>query len=145
MADPINRTILVTDVERFSRRVDGDQAVVRRVLYEVLRTTFQTIDSEPVQVITNDNVSLSLVNLEGSESESRRFIHELAQRPFDLANGPLLRVPLLKLGDEIHWLVLVVHHIVFDGVSRAIFIRELTSLYEAFAGGAASPLAEAEI
>lgn len=115
------------------------EVIVRR--HEVLRTTFQTIDSEPVQVISNDvSVSLSIVNVE-DETEARQFVRESAQRPFDLANGPLLRVTLLKLGDEIHWLVLVVHHIIFDGVSRSIFIRELISLY----GGAPSPLEELPI
>ena len=113
--------------------------IVRR--HEVLRTTFQTIDSEPVQVISNGvSVSLSIVNVE-DETEARRFVRESAQQPFDLANGPLLRVTLLKLGHEIHWLVLVVHHIVFDGVSRSIFIRELIALY----GGAVPALEELPI
>lgn len=103
------------------------EEIVRR--HEVLRTTFQTIGSEPVQVISNDSlISLSIVNVE-EETEARRLVHELAQQPFDLAAGPLLRVTLLKHAEELHWFVLVVHHIVFDGVSRAIFIRELTSLY----------------
>ncbi|HZN09359.1 MAG TPA: amino acid adenylation domain-containing protein [Pyrinomonadaceae bacterium] len=114
------------------------EEIVRR--HEVLRTTFQTIDSEPVQLISNDNsVALSIVNVE-EETEARRLLRELGMAPFDLANGPLLRVTLLKFSDELHWLVLVVHHIVFDGVSRSIFIRELTSLYEAFANDAPSPL-----
>jgi amino acid adenylation domain-containing protein len=117
--------------------------IVRR--HEVLRSTFQTSGDEPVQVISdNDSVSLSIIDT-GNESEARRLVCELSEAPFDLADGPLLRITLLKLRDDVHWLVLVVHHIVFDGVSRAIFIRELTSLYEAFAGGAPSPLEELPI
>ncbi|MBP2351646.1 class 3 adenylate cyclase [Kribbella aluminosa] len=54
MADPINRTILVTDVERFSSRVDGDQAVLRRVLYEVLRKTFAAASIYPTEYTTED-------------------------------------------------------------------------------------------
>lgn len=118
--------------------------IVRR--HEVLRTTFQTRGDEPVQLVSDRNsVSFSLIELQGDETEARRFVGESAQRPFDLANGPLLRVTLLKLGAETHWLMIVVHHIVFDGVSRTIFIRELTSLYEAFATGAPSPLEELTI
>ena len=102
------------------------EEIVRR--HEVLRTTFQTIGSEPVQVISDDS-SVSIPILEVGEEDARRVVHEFAQQPFDLGAGPLLRVSLLKLGEELHWLALVVHHIVFDGVSRAIFIRELTRLY----------------
>lgn len=54
MTDPISRTILVTDVERFSSRVDGDQAVVRRVLYETLRTMFAAASIDPPEFITED-------------------------------------------------------------------------------------------
>lgn len=54
MTDPINRTILVTDVESFSSRVDGDQAVLRRVLYEVLRKTFAAASIDPMEYTTED-------------------------------------------------------------------------------------------
>ena len=116
--------------------------IVRR--HEVLRTTFRTNGDEPIQVISEDNsVSLSIVDAD--RSQAWRLANESAQRPFELAHGPVMRVTLLKLSEDVHWLVLVVHHIAFDGVSREILIRELTSLYEAFAAGAPSPLPELPI
>src|SRR5262249_28471945 len=56
---------------------------------------------------------------------------EEARRPFDLANGPLLRAELIELGDTEHVLVLTVHHIVFDGWSMGILLREALAAYEA--------------
>jgi hypothetical protein len=58
-----------------------------------------------------------------------------AQRPFDLARGPLMRAVLLRLSEREHVLCLALHHIVSDGWSRAVFAQELSALYEAFAGG----------
>ena len=58
-------------------------------------------------------------------------MRQLARRPFDLATGPLLRAALLRLGPERHLLVLVLHHIVADGWSVTVFLRELAALYAA--------------
>jgi len=65
---------------------------------------------------------------------------EAAQRPFDLARGPLLRVRLLRLAPEEHVLLLLLHHFVTDGWSTRILMRELGPLYEAFSEGKPSPL-----
>jgi hypothetical protein len=70
---------------------------------------------------------------------------EEARRPFDLAQGPLLRVTLLRISDEEHVLLVTMHHIVSDGWSLGVFNRELASLYQAFCAGAPSPLAELPI
>src|ERR1044072_5448557 len=70
---------------------------------------------------------------------------EEAARPFDLAHGPLWRVTLLRLSDEENVLLLTMHHIVTDGWSIGVLIRELTMLYEAYSRGQASPLAELPI
>ena len=75
------------------------------------------------------------------EAEVRRLAAEEAQRPFDLARGPLLRVCLLKLGEEDHGLLVTMHHIVTDGWSMGVFVRELSALYQAFSTGRPSPLA----
>jgi amino acid adenylation domain-containing protein len=64
-----------------------------------------------------------------------------AERPFDLARGPLLRTALLRLGPEEHHLLLTPHHLVFDGWSMGVLFRELAALYGAFSRGLPSPLA----
>ncbi|HTO94345.1 MAG TPA: amino acid adenylation domain-containing protein [Bacteroidota bacterium] len=78
----------------------------------------------------------------GREESGRRRAEEEAQRPFDLAAGPLLRVLQLRLGEDDHYLLIVLHHIVADGWSMGVFVRELGELYEAFSTGRESPLAE---
>src|SRR6185369_3509997 len=65
-----------------------------------------------------------------------------AARPFDLARGPLLRGVVLRLAAEDHLLALTLHHIVSDGWSIGVLVREVMVLYEAFAAGRPSPLPE---
>src|SRR5204863_6791332 len=79
------------------------------------------------------------------ESESNRLMAEEARTPFDLGQSPLLRATLLRLGSEQHVLLLTTHHIACDGWSLGLFYRELATLYEAFARGGPSPLAELAI
>ena len=120
--------------------------VVRR--HEALRTTFPSHDGEPRQEIAPAGpVPLPAIDLSGLPETSRGA--EAAAltrmdmiRPFDLGNGPLLRTALLRLGDESHRLLLTMHHIVSDGWSLEILLRELVTLYEAFAAGRPSPLPE---
>ena len=70
---------------------------------------------------------------------------EEARRPFDLAQGPLFRSKLLRLGEDDHVLLLTMHHIVSDGWSMGVLYRELSMLYRAFVDGQPSPLAELPI
>jgi amino acid adenylation domain-containing protein len=123
--------------------------VVKR--HEALRTTFATVDGRPVQVIAPTlTVRPPVVNLQDllaseQEAEVRRLVIEEAQRPFNLARGPLLRITLLRLAEEEHVGLLTMHHIVSDGWSTGILIRELALLYEAFSCGRSSPLPELPI
>ena len=123
--------------------------IVRR--HESLRTTFAAVDGSPVQVIAPTlNVTLSVTDLSQlpeakREAEARRLASEAAQRPFDLAHGPLVRAGLLRLGAEEHVLLLNMHHIISDGWSTGVFVRELTTLYESFSAGGPSPLEELPI
>jgi len=123
--------------------------IVRR--HEVLRTTFRSIEGQPVQVIapvlTLPVAVVDLGNLPEPkrEAEVRRLATEEAQRPFDLAQGPLLRVTLLRLGDHEHVFLVTMHHIISDGWSIGVFIREAVALYGAFSNGAPSPLPELPI
>ena len=64
---------------------------------------------------------------------------------FDLTKGPLLRANLLRFGETEHVLLLTIHHIISDGWSVGVFVRELAALYEAYAAGRASPLRELSI
>jgi acyl carrier protein len=120
--------------------------IVRR--HEVLRTTFLNADGQPVQLVHEPRPlslpveDLSALPLEEREQEARRFSDEQAQAPFSLSTGPLLRVALLRLAEEEHVLVAVMHHIVSDGWSRGVLVREVMALYEAYRQGQESPLAE---
>jgi hypothetical protein len=106
--------------------------VVRR--HEALRTTIGNRDGKPVQVICPAaTMPLPVIDL-GSSSD--------IGQAFDLAEGPLLRVQVARLGEEHHCLTLVMHHLIYDGSMREIFFQELSLLYDAFCRGEASPLPE---
>lgn len=126
--------------------------LVRR--HEALRTTFEAIDGEPVQVIAPElKLPLPIVDLrdrpEGSEEEVRRLATQEAQKPFDLSRGPLLRISLFLLpaqeGNPAHLLLVTMHHIVSDDWSMALFFKEWVILYEAYCAGRPSPLAPMSI
>ncbi len=123
--------------------------IVRR--HEVLRATFTTLAGEPVQVITPElRFQLSATDLSQLPEEARQLrIRDLAsieaQKPFNLSTGPLLRLLLLRTGEQEHFLLPTFHHIVCDGWSVGVFADELRTLYEAFAGGLPSPLPELPI
>ncbi len=124
--------------------------LVRR--HESLRTTFMVLDGAPYQRIgTEEAFALDRRDLTGvadpqaREEEARRLVRGEALRPFDLAEGPVFRSVLLRLGVEEHVLVLSMHHIVSDGWSNGIVMRELSALYDAFRRGEPSPLAEPTI
>ena len=72
----------------------------------------------------------------------RRLAHAEAARPFDLATDALLRTTVLRLDDQQHIALLTFHHIIFDGWSMGVFVREVAALYNAFSQGQPSPLAE---
>jgi amino acid adenylation domain-containing protein len=122
--------------------------VIRR--HEVLRTTFVAPEGQPSQVIAPDlTVPLAVVYLTGLPGAESSAVQALARehvgRPFDLSQGPLLRVTLLRLAPEQHVLLLAMHHIVSDGWSMDIVARELSVLYNAFLQGKPSPLPELSI
>ncbi|HEX7318159.1 MAG TPA: amino acid adenylation domain-containing protein [Pyrinomonadaceae bacterium] len=123
--------------------------VVRR--HEVLRTTFPLAEGRPVQVVNDAApVPLALTDLRtldpgAAESEARRILGAESRGTFDLSTGPLLRTRLVRLGEQEHVLVLVMHHIVSDGWSTGVLVREVTALYAAYSAGHESPLAELPI
>ena len=141
------RVIGEFDVAAFAFAVNE---IVRR--HEALRTTFVLRDGVPAQVIAPAlEIATPVVDLGGldpelREAEARRFAQEEARRPFDLASGPLLRVATLDLGvrpstgERERVVLFTLHHIVSDGWSSDVLIREFVALYEAFAAGRPSPL-----
>ena len=114
--------------------------------HEILRTTFATREGQPVQVISaTAQFNLPVVDLRGLAASRREetalcLITDEARRPFNLTQGPLLRVTLLHMNDEAYIFLLVIHHIIFDAWSEGIFIHELVTLYEALSLGRSSPL-----
>ncbi|MGE6757265.1 amino acid adenylation domain-containing protein, partial [Corallococcus interemptor] len=137
-------------------RLEGalDVAVLERSLREVvrrheaLRTTFQGTESGPVQHFADapalelERADVSGLAAEAREAEAWRQVREGALRPFDLATGPLMRALLVKLGDADHLMLVAMHHIVSDGWSLGVLVREVAVLYATFLQGQPSPLPE---
>jgi amino acid adenylation domain-containing protein len=125
------------------------EEIVRR--HEALRTTFSIVEGEPFQVITPSlscslpAVDISHLSESKREAEALRLAAEEANKPFDLRQGPLFRATLIRLDQDDHVLLLTLHHIVSDGWSTGVLYRELSALYQAFANGEPSPLADLPI
>src|SRR5437660_513368 len=123
--------------------------LVRR--HEVLRTSFATQQDGPVQVIAAE-LEVMIAELDvrelaerEREAELQRQGREEMDRPFDLERGPLVRVKLLWLREQEHVLLVTMHHIVSDGWSSGIMVREFSRLYAAYVKGEESPLAELQV
>ncbi|HEX6912045.1 MAG TPA: amino acid adenylation domain-containing protein, partial [Longimicrobium sp.] len=120
--------------------------IVRR--HAVLRTRFPQVGGVPVQAVAPfagfalARIDLAAVDADGREAKVRRAAEAEAARPFDLAAGAPFRAALLRVDDEAHVLVLAMHHIVGDGWSTGVLLRELHALYGAFRDGRPSPLPE---
>nr|AWI62626.1 nonribosomal peptide synthetase [Cystobacter sp.] len=139
--EPGQHAYHVVHALRLSGRLDtgaferGLEEVVRR--HETLRTTFRWEGEHVVQVISAaaelplSCVDLSQWPLEGREAEVRRLASREHRRPFELELGPLFRALLVRLGEEEHVFLLVMHHIISDGWSMGVLVRELAELYGA--------------
>ena len=120
--------------------------IVRR--HEVLRTTFLRVGDEftqrvaPYSAFELQRVDLRALPETEREDEAQRLANGLSRIPFDMSGGRLLRPALIHLGERDHLLTVLVNLLVFDQWSVRIFVRELETLYEAFAAGEPSPLPE---
>ena len=121
-----------------------DEIVAR---HEVLRTAFESVDGQPVQIIlpaaTIDLpvIDLSCVTPESvQESQVRSLAGGLARHSFDLARGPLLRTALLRLAQDEYVFLLAIHHVVFDAWSIGVFVGELSQIYNSRKSGKPCPL-----
>ncbi|HET7237813.1 MAG TPA: condensation domain-containing protein, partial [Terrimicrobiaceae bacterium] len=119
--------------------------------HEVLRTTFQMVDAQPMQVISaRGALALPLLDLThlpqtAREAEAHHLALENLNQPFDLVNGPLLRARLLRMNVEDHVLLLTMHHIISDGWSISVLVNELVAFYNSFSLGVPSTLANLPI
>jgi acyl carrier protein len=138
----------------FAVRISGplDKNVLRQALvrimerHEALRTTFRTVDGQGVQHIHHAiAANFQLVDCEHLPVEERepaglRIVSDEAHAPFDLEEGPLIRAKLIRLHDHDHLFVLNAHHIISDGWSTGILLREISVLYAARAANQPDPL-----
>jgi amino acid adenylation domain-containing protein/non-ribosomal peptide synthase protein (TIGR01720 family) len=136
---PLDRGALDRAIREIARR------------HEVLGARFEMEDGDLVQrVLPAEDLGLRTLDLgeasaEERHAEARRLALEEAERPFDLARGPLFRATLLRLAEAEHVLLVTFHHAVSDAWSLGIFARELETLYGAYREGRAAPLAELPI
>ena len=124
------------------------QAIVAR--HDGLRTIFEIVDGEPMQVVRDITLEVPVIDLSASaedqrEAEALNILRHDARRPFDLSQGPLIRAVIVRMREDDHILLVTMHHIVTDGWSFGIFHRELSSCYQAFARRQPSPFAELPI
>ncbi|BAZ22953.1 non-ribosomal peptide synthase [Kalymmatonema gypsitolerans NIES-4073] len=123
--------------------------IIRR--HEVLRTSFQTVNGIPIQVIhPQATTQINVIELQQFPQQEREtLLQQLAQQeainPFDLEIAPLIRCSLLQLDATEFVLLLTMHHIVSDGWSIGVLIQELSSFYQAFCAQQPSPLPELPI
>lgn len=123
--------------------------LVRR--HEILRTVFVEFDARPMQVIKDEIeihariIDLSSLDRKQRETEALRLASSESWRPFNLAIGPLIRISVIKLGEDDYVLTLTMHHILTDGWSTGVLIDDLTTIYCAFAVGQPSPLPDLAI
>ncbi|WLH83117.1 non-ribosomal peptide synthetase [Pseudomonas sp. FP2338] len=132
----------VLDVGRFEAAL---QALIMR--HETLRTTFPSIDGVAYQKVAAqtglrmDWQDFSALTEAERQQRLQDFADQEAHTPFNLETGPLLRACVVKAGEQEHYFVLTLHHIVTEGWAMDIFARELGALYEAFIDERDSPLA----
>ncbi|MFD2171160.1 amino acid adenylation domain-containing protein [Tumebacillus lipolyticus] len=114
--------------------------------HETLRTTFHTIGGRPhVEIAPELAIEIQLEDIchlapAERQTEATRIAVAFAQLPFDLSAGPLLRATAIRKADDQHELVLIMHHIIADGWSLGVLIREIATLYAAFSTGGRSEL-----
>jgi NRPS condensation-like uncharacterized protein len=139
LSGPINQIILRQALDEIVRR------------HESLRTVFTQCDGQTYQqVCAPSPLVWTMVDFSDRAGDERKvavslLLERIAREPFDLTVGPLLRVSFVKLSETEHVLLLLTHHIVIDGWSIGLLLRELNVLYEAFSREQNSSLPELSI
>ncbi|NVZ54574.1 amino acid adenylation domain-containing protein, partial [Pseudomonas sp. B6002] len=127
------------DIPALQRSFD---ALVAR--HESLRTVVRA-QSDGARQVIQPEAALPIRLDEADEGNVQALVEAEIARPFNLLEGPLLRVSLLRMGQDDHVLVLVQHHIVSDGWSMQVMVDELVQLYAAFSQGQTLPLPDMPI
>ncbi|CAO3566687.1 unnamed protein product [Mortierella alpina] len=114
--------------------------------HESLRTVFALVNGQPqVRLLPpNRDLSLNIRDLRGEhdkEAVVKRLVARESGKAFDLQQGPLIRAQLIQIADDEHVFLMTLHHIVTDGWSMSLMIRDLDKLYKAFSFGRTNPLA----
>ncbi|HEX8773698.1 MAG TPA: amino acid adenylation domain-containing protein, partial [Pyrinomonadaceae bacterium] len=131
-------------IARAARIVNAlDTAALRRAFerlverHAALRTTFESKEGRPVRRVHEQMPGcFTQMNAEQwSDAELKRRLETEAHRPFDLEQGPLMRVTLYKRATDNHVLLLVIHHLIADLWSLTVLLKELSKLYEAEKSG----------
>ncbi len=119
-------TLIIEGGLEFGRLKDAVNKLLMR--HEILRTSFEMVNGEPVQKI-NKVVDFEIEKTESKEKDLNRILKQFI-KPFNLKKAPLLRMQLVKLSPEKHVLMYDLHHIISDGTSSTIISKEIASLYE---------------
>ncbi|HEX8186014.1 MAG TPA: condensation domain-containing protein, partial [Blastocatellia bacterium] len=139
MEGPLNASLLEQSLNRVISR------------HESLRTSFSLAKGQLLQVIAGpEPVNISAIDLSTMpeaerEGYARRIASEQARHAFDLAEAPLLRASLIKLAEQDHIFSLTMHHIISDGWSMGILLREMVSFYNAYSSRQSPPVANLPI
>ena len=108
--------------------------------HHTMFSVFRQHDGSPYIEILPHPVAVELIDFSGSPSESRRdeilsFAGEDSRKPFDIENGPLFRLYLLKEDETSYFFHATVHHLIFDGFSRRAFVKEFSEIYTGLVNG----------
>ncbi|HEX5701583.1 MAG TPA: condensation domain-containing protein, partial [Pyrinomonadaceae bacterium] len=153
--DPQNVSYNVPRVLRLKGRLSLEllERTVTELMrrHEILRTTFPSVEGRPVQLVhAPTTYRMSVADLSGLDEQEReqelmRVIEAESRRVFDLEAGPLLRLLLVRMGPFEQVLVLVEHHLIHDGWTQGVLVRDVMAIYGAYAEGKPSPLEELEV
>lgn len=119
------RIIKLTGILDKERLRDAFNKLVAR--HEVFRTSFDTVDGNPVQLIA-DRIDFAIDYFTAPEKEVLSIVEKII-RPFDLQQAPLIRAALITISPLEHFLVVDTHHIIMDGTSNGILVKEFAALY----------------
>jgi len=145
----VPRVIRITGQLKVSLLEQTFSEIIRR--HEILRTQFPTIKGRPVQRIQPPydfkipTIDWSILEEFQKEQQITTWIKEEGRRPFDFEKGPMLRATLLKLNKSEHLLVLTEHHLVHDGWTQGVLLKEFITIFTAYSAGKKHQLPELPI
>jgi amino acid adenylation domain-containing protein len=116
--------------------------------HQILRSVFKTINGRPYQVVTDMKLSVPVVDVSREPdplAAARMAATRLIKEPFDMEKGPLVRLPLVRIAEDDHVFIALLHHIITDWWSYYIFFSEISAAYDALSHNRPVPLRELSI